>query len=345
MLREPRIDDFSIERLDLSVFPEEFFCLVGPSGSGKSTILGLMGGWLLPDVGSITISGANVTSLGPNQRPIRACFQKGGYLFPHMSVGENVGYALSLRGCPKNEISSSVNAVLRDVGLGGFEGRFVDSLSGGEVQRVSIARALADPQPILLLDEITAGLDRPLRAAILGMIESLLASRRLTAVCVTHDVEEAFRLCNRFNSRLGVLNAGKLEQVGSPQTIYSEPVSSFVASLVGDVNLLSIVKQDESGVVVEGGFSITPLENIPPSARWLAIRPEDIYLQKPIENAFVELPASVEYVDATGPVGRVQVRANGIVFSIMLTQTSVLPRAGQGCPIFLNLAKVRLFER
>jgi ABC-type sulfate/molybdate transport systems ATPase subunit len=262
-----------------------------------------------------------------------------------MSVSDNVGYALRVRGSSRNQTYDRVKVALRDVGLDGFENRKITDLSGGEMQRVSIARALTDPQPILLLDEITAGLDRPLRVTILRILEDLLSNRQLTAVCVTHDVEEAFRLCNRFNSRLGVLNAGRLEQVGSPQSIYSEPVSSFVASLVGEVNLLSILKQDARGVVVEGGFLIAPLKNIPSSARRLAIRPEDIYLNKPVESPSVEFPASVEYVDAIGPVGRLQVRVNGIVFRIVVTKPSPLPRAGQVCPIFLDLTKVLVFER
>lgn len=336
---------FAFEQFNLSVCLEECFCLIGPSGSGKSTLLGLIGGWISPNSGSVTIDGTDVTMLEPNQRPIRACFQKGGFLFPHMSVEENISYALKLRKCPKEDIRLIVRTMLREVGLDGFGGRSISSLSGGEVQRVSIARALADPRPILLLDEITAGLDRPLRAAILGMVENLLAVRRLTAVCVTHDVDEAFRLCSHFNSRLGVLNAGKLEQVGSPQMIYSEPSSSFVASLVGDVNLLSIIEHRPTGVMVEGGFLIAPLRDVSRNARYLAVRPEDIYLQRPAEAPFVELPASVEYVDATGPVGRLQVRANGIVLRIMLTQASQLQTAGESCRIFLDLAQMRLLER
>lgn len=336
---------FVLRDLKLEIRPREVFCLVGPSGSGKSTILGLIGGWILSENGIVKLCGVDVTRLEPNQRPIRACFQKGGYLFPHMSVGENVGYALRARACSPNQARDRVRVALRDVGLDGFAHRRVTDLSGGEMQRVSIARALADPQPILLLDEMTAGLDRPLREAILGMLEDLLFSRRLTAVCVTHDVEEAFRLCNRFDSRLGVLNAGKLEQIGSPQMIYSEPCSSFVASLVGDVNLLSIIEHHPAGVVVEEGLLITPLRNVSPTARYAAVRPEDIYLQRPTEGQFVEVPASVEYVDVTGPVCRLQVRANGIVFRLMLTQPSALPTGGQPCRIFLDLAKVRLLER
>lgn len=336
---------FSLGPLELAIRSRECFCIVGPSGSGKSTLLGLVGGWIFADGGRITIAGTDVTGSDPNRRPIRACFQKGGYLFPHMSVRDNVGYALRIRGCPKKQVFETTKLALHDVDLDGFEDRTIGTLSGGEIQRVSIARALADPQPILLLDEITAGLDRPLRATILTVLENLVESRRLTVVCVSHDVDEAFRLCNRFDSRLGVLNAGKLEQVASPRAIYSQPVSSFVASLVGDVNLLPIAGQTAHSVLFQKALGTSPLNNVLENARWLAVRPEHVYLKKPANTPTMEAQASVEYVDTIGPVTRIRATIDGFEIRILLTEGGEALENAQVRSIFFDLSKARLLQQ
>jgi spermidine/putrescine transport system ATP-binding protein len=148
---------FEISNISLLVKAGEFFCLLGPSGSGKSTILGLIGGWEVPDSGQLLLGGINFNDSLSFERPIRTCFQKGGFLFPHMTVEENIGYALKLKRLDSITIEMRVKELMQQVGLNGLSNRNPSQLSGGEAQRVAIARAIADPQPVLLLDEIQTG--------------------------------------------------------------------------------------------------------------------------------------------------------------------------------------------
>jgi ABC-type Fe3+/spermidine/putrescine transport system ATPase subunit len=221
-----------LAELGLEVARGEIFALLGPSGSGKTTALRLLAGFETPDAGSIRVDGEEVTALAPARRRFGMVFQHYA-LFPHLSVGDNVAFGL-----PRGERHAGaprVAEVLHLVDLAGFEERPVTALSGGQQQRVAVARALA-PQPrVLLLDEPLSNLDPALRERTRRQLAATIRQVGITTVLVTHEQEEAFHL----GDRVGVLHAGRLEQVGTPEELYQEPASRFVATFIGRASVLA----------------------------------------------------------------------------------------------------------
>jgi ABC-type Fe3+/spermidine/putrescine transport system ATPase subunit len=224
----------AVKPLHLDVAYGDFCAILGPSGCGKSTLLRMIAGFVEPTGGRIEIDGIDVTGLGPEQRPTNMVFQGYG-LFPHLSVAENVGFGLALKKMPRPEIAARVADALRLVRLEGFGDRMIDRLSGGQQQRVALARALIMRPKVLLLDEPLAALDLKLRHAMQEELRSIHAEIGGTFIFVTHDQTEAFALA----SRIVVMNEGRIEQVGTPQDIYLDPSSLFVADFVGETNALA----------------------------------------------------------------------------------------------------------
>jgi ABC-type Fe3+/spermidine/putrescine transport system ATPase subunit len=298
---------FEIQNVSIDVKPGEFFSLLGPSGSGKSTLLGLIGGWIAPQSGQIFLGNREYTSVPAYERPIRTCFQAGGYLFPHMNVQSNIGYALRVKRINRDVISERVDEVMQQVGLSGFGKRMPSQLSGGEAQRVAIARALADSQPILLLDEIQTGLDRHLRASIRDLLVELTTRLCLTSVYVTHDASEALGLASRLHSRLGILNRGDLVQVGTAEEIYYKPRTSFIASLMGEVNLFTVAVEANGILSILGRTLLGPAHENLGSPRYVAVRPEAIAVHRPSER-HVSFAGKVESVEFLGAVTRIFMR-------------------------------------
>lgn len=221
----------AVDGVDLALKPGEFFCLLGPSGCGKSTLLRMIAGFETPSEGAIEVGGADVTGLPPHRRPVNMMFQSYA-LFPHMSVAANIGYGL--KGMPKAQAETRVAELLRLVRLDGFAGRRPDTLSGGQRQRVALARAIAREPALLLLDEPLGALDRGLREETQGELRALQRRLGTSFVVVTHDPEEAMMLADR----IGVMERGRLVQVGPPDELYRRPASRYVAGLLGDVNLI-----------------------------------------------------------------------------------------------------------
>jgi putrescine transport system ATP-binding protein len=224
----------AVSGVDLDLMPGEFFCLLGPSGCGKSTLLRLVAGFEVPSAGRILFEGADITAVPPHRRPLNMMFQSYA-LFPHMSVGRNVAYGLVQAGLPRPERSARVTEMLRLVRLEGFEDRRPDKLSGGQRQRVALARALARRPRALLLDEPMAALDRALREETQGELRAVQRRLGTTFVVVTHDPGEAMSMADR----IGVMEAGRLVQVGPPAALYERPATRFTAGLLGDVNLIA----------------------------------------------------------------------------------------------------------
>ena len=217
--------------LSFSVERGSFFSILGPSGCGKTTLLRMIAGFQQPDSGEIRIGGAGMNGVPPNRRPVNMVFQHLA-LFPMMSVGENIGYGLSRRGLPRTEIDKKVGAMLERVSLPGAQTKRVDKLSGGQKQRVAIARSLVLEPTLLLLDEPLGALDLKLREHMKIELKQLQAAFGTTFVYITHDQSEALVL----SDRVAVMNAGRFEQVGSPQSLYYEPATPFVAGFVGANN-------------------------------------------------------------------------------------------------------------
>src|SRR5215470_4697390 len=223
----------AVDNISLTVDRGALFALLGPSGSGKTTLLRIIAGFETPDSGRILIDGVDVTALPPYARPVNMMFQSYA-LFPHMDVVANIAFGLRQEGMDRRRIAGRVDEMLALVQMAGYERRRPHELSGGQRQRVALARALAKMPKLLLLDEPLAALDRKLRAE--TRLELIGIQERIgTAfLVVTHDQEEALSMA----SRVGVMNQGRLMQIGSPADVYERPCCRFVADFVGEVNLL-----------------------------------------------------------------------------------------------------------
>jgi putrescine transport system ATP-binding protein len=269
----------AVDDVSLSVASGEFFALLGPSGCGKTTLLRLLAGFETPDAGRILIDGVDMTGVPPYARPVNMMFQSYA-LFPHMSVARNVGFGLRQERRAGAEIRARVAAMLDLVQMAELADRKPHQLSGGQKQRVALARALVKQPKLLLLDEPLAALDRKLREQTQFELVRIQERVGVTFIIVTHDQAEAMTMA----SRIAVMQAGKLRQIGAPSEVYESPNSRFVADFIGAVNLLSgrlravaddhlIVDSPEVGTLRVTGAA-------PPSGATMAIalRPEKIVL-------------------------------------------------------------------
>ena len=226
-------DEYVLQGINLTIGKGEFITLLGASGCGKTTTLRIIAGLEQPDSGSVWLEGQDVTALEPNRRDVNTVFQNYA-LFPHMNVAENIGYGLKIRKVPKGEIKKKVKEMLELVQLEGYEKRKPSELSGGQRQRVAIARALANNPRVLLLDEPLGALDLQLRRAMQLELKRLQKKLGITFIYITHDQEEAINM----SDRIVVMNKGCFEQIGTPDEIYDHPRTSYVATFVGNANIL-----------------------------------------------------------------------------------------------------------
>jgi thiamine transport system ATP-binding protein len=250
----------AVAGVDLAVAPGEIVALLGPSGCGKSTLLRAVAGLEAPAAGTVRWDGADITRLPPDRREFGLMFQDHA-LFPHRTVGQNVGFGLRMAGRSRAEQAAGVDAALARVGLAGFADRTIDTLSGGEAQRVALARALAPEPRLLMLDEPLGSLDRVLRDDLAAELRRVLGDLGLAAVHVTHDQEEAYAVADR----IVVMRAGELVRDGPAAEVWGDPASAFVARFLGHANVLSPDQAATLGldvatpvVVAEAALSLGP---------------------------------------------------------------------------------------
>ena len=282
-----------LNHINLDIHEKEFVTILGPSGCGKTTTLRIIGGFVEPESGDVIFDGNRINGLPPHKRNVNTVFQKYS-LFPHLNVYDNVAFGLKLKKLPKNEIKQKVTKMLAVVDLKGYEKRPVQKLSGGQQQRVAIARALVCDPDIILLDEPLGALDLKLRKDMQLELKEIQKNTQKTFIYVTHDQEEALTM----SDRVVVMNNGVIEQTGTPEDIYNEPVNAFVADFIGEANILNGIMIDDCRIRILGkelecvdkGFGKnTPVD--------VVIRPEDIIITPPDKG---QLTGVVEKVTFKG---------------------------------------------
>jgi len=268
-----------LDDINLYIRKGEFVTLLGPSGCGKTTLLRQIAGFVAPDEGTIYMDGKDISGIPPYKRPLNTVFQRYA-LFPHLDVYDNIAFGLKLQKLSREEIDKRITRMLRLVSMTDYEDRFVDSLSGGQQQRVAIARALVNQPKVLLLDEPLSALDLKMRKDMQIELKELHRKMGITFIYVTHDQEEALTL----SDTIVVINEGRIQQIGTPEDIYNEPVNSFVADFIGESTILNGTMVRDRRVsfagtefdCVDEGFG----EDVPVD---VVIRPEDVYITGKLE--------------------------------------------------------------
>ena len=302
-----------LDDLCLNIKENEFMTLLGPSGCGKTTTLRLLGGFETPDSGRIFFDGKDITTLAPNERKLNTVFQKYA-LFPHMSIAENIAFGLKISKKSKAYIDDKIKYALKLVNLDGFEHRSVDSLSGGQQQRIAIARAIVNEPKVLLLDEPLGALDLKLRQDMQYELIRLKNELGITFLYVTHDQEEALTM----SDSIVVMNQGYIQQIGTPEDIYNEPVNAFVADFIGDSNIIDGIMLEDRMVEILGtrfpcvdeGFG----KNQPVD---VVIRPEDVELVAPEDGIIQGVVSSIIF---KGVHYEIEVKANGFEWLVHTTK-------------------------
>ena len=332
----------ALRPLDLEIRPGEFLTLLGPSGSGKTTLLNIAAGFLDPDGGQVLIGSRDVTVLPPRARNVGMVFQNYA-LFPHLSVFENVAYGLRVRRVADTELRARVDMALALVQLGEFGKRAINQLSGGQQQRVALARAMVIEPDLLLMDEPLGALDRQLRKHVQLEIRRLHNEKPRTTIYVTHDQEEALVM----SDRVAIMRNGRIEQIGTPLELYDRPRNAYIASFLGESNLLPVQVSDVRGGLAgfrgegcEGGWSLPDDDDLlRPGPALLLARPEAI---RPAAEDAPGLEAVVEETVHLGELVATRLRL-GTGQMVWMRRMNAPPHAlGQRIRIMWDPARARL---
>jgi len=334
----------ALKDVTLDVASGEFVCFLGPSGCGKTTLLRIVAGLERQTHGRIVQAGRDVSSLPATHRDFGIVFQSYA-LFPNLTVQANVAYGLENRGMKRAEIKARVDELLATVGLSDQEAKYPAQLSGGQQQRVALARALAPSPGLLLLDEPLSALDAKVRGRLRREIKQLQRELGVTTIMVTHDQEEALTMADR----IVVMNDGMIEQIGTPEEIYRQPASAFVADFIGKMNLVPavVVGQDEVRIGEHGLTCPTDQRGVGQSVV-LAIRPEDLIVEGGEGGNIVAIVGDVEFL---GSFQRLEVSGGDLAETTTLSVDMPAQGGGRtgpmvGEPIRLNLPadRVRVFD-
>ncbi len=277
------VDDFNLE-----IKKGEFVTFLGPSGCGKTTTLRMIAGFDMPTSGEILLDGKDITALQPYERPINTVFQRYA-LFPHMNIFDNIAFGLKQKKMDRNTIIKKVKRVLDLVDLEGFENRKVSTLSGGQQQRVAIARAVVNEPEILLLDEPLGALDLKMRKEMQLELKAMHRELGITFIYVTHDQEEALTM----SDKIVVMNQGQIQQIGTPEDIYNEPKTAFVADFIGESNIFNGIMTGKLKARFAGGEFVC-VDDVEVGTHITAVvRPEDVILTPPEEGQIRGMVTSV----------------------------------------------------
>jgi ABC-type Fe3+/spermidine/putrescine transport system ATPase subunit len=312
----------ALRGVSFTVEPGESVALLGPSGCGKSTLLAIIAGLLNPDQGGVFWNSKPLAGIPPHRRGFGLMFQDFA-LFPHMDVASNVAFGLRMAGQSPDKVAERVSEMLALIGLAGFEKRDVSTLSGGESQRVALARSLAPRPRLLMLDEPLGSLDRTLRDRLLGELASILRGLQQRVLYVTHDQEEAFALADR----IVLLEAGQVAQIGAPQELYQSPASPFVARFLGLSNLLpGQVTAGEGGSVVKTPVGVFPVAITPPGEVIVLLRPDTFRLDSAGPS---HLDGILRGCSFRGAIFQATIEVAGQALKITFPARTPLPAVGQ----------------
>ena len=316
-----------LNRVSLSIEEGEFITLLGPSGCGKSTLLRAIAGLNPIDEGTIEVGGKDITPLPPKQRRVGMVFQSYA-LFPNMNVYDNIAFGLKMDGLNKEQIRPLVEEMLAIIDLKGKENSFPNQLSGGQQQRVALARSLVKKPTVLLLDEPLSALDAKIRRTLRGEIRAIQQRLKMTTIFVTHDQEEALTI----SDRIFVMNHGIIEQVGSPNEIYTSPASEYVARFIGNYNVWS--REQLQGRAIRG---------VPGEGEMFAVRPEAIRMQA-LDAASdsaggIVAEGQVKLVSILGNVLRFEVDVSGLPVTVDMLSGQSLDHLGAGTAVTLFIPR------
>lgn len=330
-------DNVILDKLNLYINEKEFITLLGPSGCGKTTTLRCIAGFLEPNEGDVIFEGKRINDVPPHKRKVNTIFQRYA-LFSHLNVYENIAFGPELQKKSKDEVRQIVADMLTLVNLKGFEKRRIDSLSGGQQQRVAIARALANSPHVLLLDEPLGALDLKLRKDMQKELKAIQKRLGITFIYVTHDQEEALSM----SDTVVVMDKGKIQQIGTPEDIYNEPVNAFVADFIGESNIVDAVMLKDY-LVSFGGVTFECLDSGFGENAFVeaVVRPEDIKIVEPGTKA--SLTGKITSVTFKGVHFEILVDVDGFIWMIQTTEEN--HKVGETIGMYIEPDAIHIMNR
>lgn len=330
-------DNVVLDNLNLYINEKEFITLLGPSGCGKTTTLRAIAGFIKPDSGDIIFEGKRINDVPAHKRQVNTIFQRYA-LFSHLNVYENIAFGPQLQKKSKNEIRQTVAKMLSLVNLKGFEKRSIDSLSGGQQQRVAIARALANNPHVLLLDEPLGALDLKLRKDMQRELKNIQKELGITFIYVTHDQEEALSM----SDTVVVMDKGKIQQIGTPEDIYNEPINAFVADFIGESNIVDAIMLKDY-LVSFGGVKFECLDRGFAENEFVeaVVRPEDIKITEP--GAKASLTGTITGITFKGVHFEILVDVGGFIWMIQTTEEN--HKEGEKIGMYIEADAIHIMKR